>query len=117
MSALYQALWIMGKISGCHQLPERSFFWHNKQFALCARCTGCFLGYFIAGFIDPFFRVPIWIAVVLCLPLLIDWGIQYLKIKSSNNIRRFLTCIMCGFGVMCLYIECWASIINLFYNL
>ena len=28
----------------CHQLPERSFYWGAAQFAVCARCTGIYLG-------------------------------------------------------------------------
>jgi uncharacterized membrane protein len=28
----------------CHQLPDRSFHWHGAQFAVCARCTGIYLG-------------------------------------------------------------------------
>ena len=25
---------------GCHQMPERSFFYKEYQFPVCARCTG-----------------------------------------------------------------------------
>ena len=28
----------------CHQLPDRSFHWHGAQLAVCARCTGIYLG-------------------------------------------------------------------------
>jgi uncharacterized membrane protein len=27
----------------CHQLPERSFFWGDRQFPVCARCTSLYL--------------------------------------------------------------------------
>lgn len=27
----------------CHQLPERSFFWGDHPFPVCARCTGLYL--------------------------------------------------------------------------
>ncbi len=27
----------------CHQRPERSFFWGDHQFPVCARCTGLYL--------------------------------------------------------------------------
>src|SRR4051812_22204660 len=29
----------------CHQLPERSFFIAGHKFAVCARCTGLYLGF------------------------------------------------------------------------
>jgi len=28
----------------CHQRPERSFYWGPVQFAVCARCTGLYVG-------------------------------------------------------------------------
>ena len=28
----------------CHQRPERSFHWEGAQLAVCARCTGIYLG-------------------------------------------------------------------------
>ena len=28
----------------CHQMPDRSFHWHGAQLAVCARCTGIYLG-------------------------------------------------------------------------
>ncbi len=31
----------------CHQIPDRSFFIHDHQFPLCARCTGMYLGLFV----------------------------------------------------------------------
>src|SRR5512143_415614 len=31
----------------CHQLPERSFFMHEHQTPLCARCTGMYLGFLV----------------------------------------------------------------------
>jgi uncharacterized membrane protein len=33
----------------CHQLPERSFYWGSVQFAVCARCTGLYLGAALAA--------------------------------------------------------------------
>src|SRR5512135_2490511 len=43
-------LWEKARVIGyalCHQLPERSFFIHEHQSPLCARCTGMYLGFFI----------------------------------------------------------------------
>jgi uncharacterized membrane protein len=33
----------------CHQLPERSFYWGAAQFAVCARCTGIYIGAALAA--------------------------------------------------------------------
>lgn len=37
----------MGARLGCHQRPDRSFFYKGYQFPVCARCTGLFVGYFV----------------------------------------------------------------------
>ena len=81
----------------CHQMPERSFFIKGYQFPLCARCTGMLFGYIIALIFIPFFHFNLWI-LLLCIPLAIDGGIQYITSYESNNLRRFLTGILYGFG-------------------
>ena len=41
--ALAAAVYAAGSLV-CHQLPDRSFHWHGAQLAVCARCTGIYLG-------------------------------------------------------------------------
>jgi uncharacterized membrane protein len=50
LAATPPGLWEKARVIGyalCHQLPERSFFIHEHQSPLCARCTGMYLGFFI----------------------------------------------------------------------
>jgi uncharacterized membrane protein len=50
IAATPPGLWEKARLIGyalCHQLPERSFFFHEHQSPLCARCTGMYLGFFI----------------------------------------------------------------------
>ena len=42
-SWLGKAKWIGYAL--CHQMPDRSFFAHEHQYPLCARCTGMYLGF------------------------------------------------------------------------
>src|SRR5882724_6304522 len=42
--------------SVCHQLPERSFFIAGHQFAVCARCTGLYVGFTLATIVYPLVR-------------------------------------------------------------
>jgi uncharacterized membrane protein len=56
VGGLIFALWLVGTPSGilgkadavgyaiCHRIAERSFFAHDHQLPLCARCTGIYLG-------------------------------------------------------------------------
>ncbi len=84
---------------GCHQLPERSFFINKYQFPMCARCTGVLIGYIVA--LVTFMRSASYkLYMFMCIPMLIDWLIQYLKIRKSNNTRRFFTGLLCGYGFL-----------------
>lgn len=100
MSKLYPILWKLGSLSGCHQLPERSFHFHNRQFPVCARCTGAFFGYLLGAITFIFVTVPHWVSLIMCLVMLCDWLFQYFEIRSSTNLRRLITGALCGFGLM-----------------
>lgn len=83
----------------CHQLPERSFFFHGRQFPICARCTGIFIGYLLGiGYALIFGKIPSYIALILILPLIIDGGFQHLRKWESTNIRRLITGMLAGIG-------------------
>lgn len=45
-------LWVksmhIGASTGCHQMPERSFFFKKYQFPVCARCCGVLCGEILA---------------------------------------------------------------------
>ena len=111
--SLHDYLMALGNISGCHQLPERSFFYKNRQFPVCARCTGVFIGGVIGVALFFFYKLPIWLCVLFCLVLLVDWLIQRIGIKPSTNFRRLLTGIVCGAGIWQLHIRLLIFIYNL----
>src|SRR5688572_14459404 len=50
--ALAAAVYAAGSLV-CHQMPERSFHWHGAQLAVCARCTGIYLGACSAAVLAP----------------------------------------------------------------
>lgn len=97
---IYQKLWKLGHNAGCHQRPDRSFFLCGYQLPICARCTGVIIGYLLT--------IPIYISVsfnyihclIACFIMFTDWFVQYKRIKESTNVRRLLTGIIGGFGVM-----------------
>ncbi len=113
-------LWLLRtacNYSGCHQLPERSFFYKGKQFPVCARCTGVSIGQFLAVIINLCFllsskkkhgRYALGShAPVICSGMLsvmgIDWLLQEKNICPSTNRRRLFTGILGGFGLFSLY--------------
>jgi len=103
----------LGHYTGCHQMASRSFFIKGYQFPVCARCTGVMIGQ-ICGFILGIARViiPLPASLLLLLIMGIDWGIQKIGIKESNNIRRFITGICGGIGTMNLYCKVIVLIIK-----
>lgn len=94
-----------GQQLGCHQRPDRSFFFRGHQFPVCARCTGVFIGQIIALILRFFIKPKLVICVDMSMILLIDWMIQYLKIKESTNFKRLITGILGGYGLFSIEIE------------
>lgn len=87
----------------CHQIPERSFFIANRQFPLCARCTGMLTGMLLFPFFLIFnIEIPITVLIIFMIPLILDGGIQLVFCIMSNNLRRFLTGISFSFGFLSL---------------
>ena len=92
-------LWRLGQCAGCHQLPERSFFWRGRQFPVCARCTGVVIGQVASVILIFLFRPPAYVPVICCGILFADWFIQYIGLRPSTNIRRCITGIFGGYGM------------------
>ena len=98
----------LGHFMGCHQRPDRSFFYKNRQFPVCARCTGVIIGQFLAIIMFVLkIRINILISVLFCGIMFTDWFIQKINICPSNNIRRLITGGLGGYG----YISFWCWII------
>jgi uncharacterized membrane protein len=91
------------RIFGCHQRPDRSLFIRGKQFPICARCTGELIGIILTPFVYAFLkRFPIWVFLILLIPLIIDGLVQAKTKYESNNIRRLLTGFLFGIGLIML---------------
>jgi len=99
---IWKKLMWYGKLLGCHQLAERSFFFAGYQFPICARCTGVLIAYVIAFIL--YFIAPIkwhW-CIMGCSAMFFDWFIQSINIKQSTNIRRVITGFLGGYSLMTL---------------
>lgn len=104
LQKLLESVRILGNHSGCHQMPERSFFYHGKQFPVCARCTGVTLGQ-AGALLAAAFKIPVsfGLSVFLLAVMGADWCLQAFRIRESTNPRRFITGICGGFGLFSLY--------------
>ena len=96
--SVLETIRMLGNRSGCHQMPERSFFYKGKQFPVCARCTGVIIGQSVALLIGMFKDIS-FRKTFLCLAIMgVDWGLQEIRIKESTNFRRLITGVLGGFG-------------------
>lgn len=87
----------------CHGKPERSFFWKGRQFPVCARCTGIYLGYLsYPFFLFDIFFLNLFLTLVLILPALTDGLSQAFYNRESTNFLRVLTGFFAGVGLMSL---------------
>lgn len=94
----------VGDMSGCHQTPERCLKIKNYQFPICARCTGVAIGQILAIILLIIgIRIDIKCSIVILGIMGFDWFIQYIKLLESNNIRRLITGILGGFGIVNIY--------------
>lgn len=106
----------IGERSGCHRIPERSFFFKGHQFPVCARCTGVAIGQLLAIIINFFFTIPYSICFLYLGIMGLDWGLQESKILESTNRRRLITGIFGGFGLFSIYINICKKIYHIIFK-
>jgi uncharacterized membrane protein len=87
------------ELVACHRMPERSFAWRGRQFPVCARCTGILLGWACyPAFLFGLAALPLWAALALNLPVLVDGGTQAMGWRTSTNLLRLVTGLLGGVG-------------------
>lgn len=103
------ALWLylmkLGAAAGCHQRPDRSFFFHGWQFPVCARCTGVLAGQLVGFPIAIKKNISTLTTVLCCETTMLDWSLQYSGVKKSTNKRRLVTGLLGGFGLAVIYVN------------
>ena len=115
---IWIALMDLGHRLGCHQMPERSFFYKGYQFPVCARCTGVFIGEIITIILLLFkIHFSIIVSIILLLIMGFDWFVQYINLLNSNNYRRLFTGVCGGIGLTYIYYHIIAFIIRLILRL
>lgn len=107
---MHRYLWI------CHRRADRSFFYKGKQFPVCARCTGIWVGYGL-GILLSLVAIPSWwVAIVLLLPMSLDVLTQLLHWRESTNGLRVLTGIAGGIAEIIILIQVLIYITQLGYS-
>lgn len=94
----------------CHQISERSFHVEGQAFAVCARCTGIYVGFAAGVIFYPLVRslkrtdTPgrKWL-LLAAVPVFVDWSLGFSGIWANTHLSRFLTGALLG-AVCALYI-------------
>jgi uncharacterized membrane protein len=90
----------------CHQRPDRSFFLHGHQLAVCARCTGLYVG---AALAVPFaigLAVPLpgsrarWLLSLAAIPTALTWSLEVARVLPFSNLSRFVAALPLGFAAV-----------------
>ena len=85
----------------CHQEKDKSIWFFGIEKYFCSRCIGLILGAIVGVLFKTFFfRLPLYISLILATPLIIDSLTQLFDLRKSNNILRLTTGILFGFGLM-----------------
>lgn len=115
-----EAIWLKwmlwGNRVGCHQKPERSFFYKGYQFPVCARCTGVLFASVAACVMFPIYLLGQGWCVGMSLVMFLDWFIQRIGVKESTNTRRLLTGLAGGYGVMTLQLYMYRAVVGWIVN-
>jgi len=101
---IYPKALVLGHLSGCHQIDERSFHYGFRKYPLCARCSGVAVIFFPSIAVLLFVgSLSIMAAIILMVPLMVDGFTQLFTDYESTNIVRFSTGLLFGAG--------WASMV------
>lgn len=87
----------------CHQTPERSFYLAGYPLAVCARCTGLYVGFAAAVAVYPVMtslkrtHAPErkWLFIAAA-PLAIDFTLGFFGVWENSHLSRFLTGALLG---------------------
>lgn len=94
------------KFVPCHRLPERSLFIKGKQMPVCTRCMFMIIGTaFIPLLLLTSTYLPLWLGIVLNIPMVLDGYTQLKRWRSSTNLLRGITGLMSGFGLSILAVS------------
>lgn len=97
----------------CHRMKNRCITIKGYTFPLCARCLGILTGYFLTPLlIVSGTYLPIWLGILLNIPMVVDGWTQKMGHRRSNNYLRLSTGILCGFGQSVLIVSISTLIIS-----
>jgi len=93
----------------CHQLEYKSISSFGYHFHVCARCSGIYIGAFLASVFSLFYlkqkHLNIKYLYIATIPIIADVLFQSLNILDYDKLSAFLTGVIFGFTVFVFFIS------------
>ena len=87
----------------CHQIVRRSFSFNGQPLAVCARCTGIYVGFLLGLALYPFLRgwrrlsLPSGrVFFLFSAPIVLDTAANFLRLWDTANAIRLATGLIWG---------------------
>lgn len=87
----------------CHQMPERSFYLYGEPLAVCARCSGIYIGFWMGIIAYPVFfgrmstrTVSRNVLILALLPMVADVFIEWTGFYAAPRWMHALTGLVAG---------------------
>jgi uncharacterized membrane protein len=98
----------------CHGLPDRTIYFRNRAFPLCARCTGTLIGVFTLPIFHMEIISPSMVLIVLfASPAIVDAFTQLRGGRESNNKLRLITGFLLGVSLSALIVINGKILVNM----
>ncbi|MFP7486478.1 DUF2085 domain-containing protein [Priestia filamentosa] len=102
------------EIVPCHRMKERSITIRGYTFPLCARCMSILIGYlFFPILLLVPSLIPLWIGVLLNIPMILDGWTQKQGYRKSNNTLRVITGLLCGLGQSIIIVDSTTFLVHI----
>ena len=87
----------------CHQIPARSFYFEGHPLAVCARCSGLYIGFAVGALLYPLVRslrrsdapARAWL-IAAALPTATDFALGFSGIWANTHLSRSVTGALLG---------------------
>jgi len=87
----------------CHQIPARSFYFEGHPLAVCARCSGLYIGFAAGVLVYPLVRsvrrsdapARVWL-IAAALPTTTDFALGFSGIWANTHLSRSVTGALLG---------------------
>jgi uncharacterized membrane protein len=98
----------------CHGLPDRTIYFRNNAFPLCARCTGTLIGVLTLPIFHMEMMHPsIGLIVLFAAPAIFDAFTQFIGFRKSNNKLRLVTGFLLGTSISALIVISGKILVNM----